>query len=45
MDGETRFKGARKIEKTRGWTRKEWGLEARKMKVAKQKKVSFFFWW
>jgi hypothetical protein len=34
MDGEARFRGARKTEKTRGWTRIR-RIQRRKRKVAK----------
>ncbi len=44
MDGEARFRGARKTERTRGWTRIRRGIGRRKRKVAKQKKVRFFWW-
>jgi hypothetical protein len=44
MDGEARFRGARKTERTRGWMRIRRGIGRRKRKVAKQKKVRFFWW-
>ncbi len=38
MDGEAQFRGARKIERTGGWTR----IRRKKRQVTKQKKVKFF---
>jgi hypothetical protein len=41
MDGETRVMGARKMGRTRGWTRIRKGIQRRKRKVARQKKKQF----
>ncbi len=45
MDGEARFKGARKRRRTGGWTRiRRGGFEGGRGKVNMQKKVRFFWW-
>jgi len=41
MNGETRFKGARKRRRTRGWMRIKRGDSK---EVDRQKKVRFFWW-
>jgi hypothetical protein len=41
MDGEARFRGARKTGRRGGWTRIRDGIPRRKRKIAKQKKVQF----
>jgi hypothetical protein len=44
MDGEARFRGARKRRRTGGWTSIRKGIRRRKRQVTKQKKVRFFWW-
>jgi len=41
MDGEARFKGARKRRRTRGWTKIRRGDLK---EVNRQRKVRFFWW-
>jgi hypothetical protein len=43
MDGEARFKGARKTKRIGGWTKIRRGIRRRKRQVTKQKKVRFFW--
>jgi hypothetical protein len=43
MDGEVRFRGARKTEGTGGWTRIRRGIGRRKRQVTKHKKVKLFW--
>jgi hypothetical protein len=44
MDGEARFRGARKTKRTGGWTRIRRGIRRRKRQVTNRKKVRFFLW-